>query len=113
MILNVYRSISENDNKETEKASKKVAKRILTRTHLLSVVPLINRLLKENTSEDVITEWLRHFFNGTKAPTNYAEYNNRCTSGSGHAESVRIRLEVIEKDYNKFVVSREESLNVQ
>lgn len=113
MILNVYKFISEDDNKETEKKSKKIAKRIITRTHLLSVVPLINRLLKENTSEDVITEWLRHFFNGTKAPTNYAEYNNRCTSGSGHAESVRIRLEVIEKDYNKFVVSREESLNVQ
>lgn len=102
-ILTTYKMIVSDENEDTIKANKRIAKRLLTRTHMLSILPIVNRSLNENVSDELFTEWVKEFFSGTKSATKYDEYNSRCSSGSGHAENIKVRLDVIEKDYNEFM----------
>lgn len=102
-ILNTYKTIIADDSPETGKISKRIAKRLLTRTHMLSIMPIVKRSLEENVSDEMFTNWVKNFFCGTKSVTKYNDYNTRCASGSGHAENVKVRLKVVKKDYEKFM----------
>lgn len=102
-ILNTYKTIVADDSPETGKLSKRIAKRLLTRTHMLSIMPIVKKSLIDRVPDDVFTLWVKNFFCGSRSATKYDEYNSRCTAGSGHAETIKIRLDVIKKDYNKFM----------
>ena len=102
-ILNTYKLIVADTSAETGKISKRIAKRLITRTHMLSIMPIVKRSLDDNVSDEVFTLWVKNFFCGTKSVTKYEDYNARCTSGSGHAENIKVRLKVINKDYEKFM----------
>lgn len=102
-ILNTYKTIVSDTSEETGKISKRIAKRLLTRTHMLSIMPIVKTSLEENVSDEMFTNWVKNFFCGKKSATKYDSYNSRCTSGSGHAENVKVRLSVIKKDYEKFM----------
>ena len=102
-ILNAYKTIVADTSAETGKISKRIAKRLITRTHMLSIMPIVKRSIDENVSDEVFALWVKNFFCGTKSVTKYEDYNARCTSGSGHAENIKVRLKVINKDYEKFM----------
>lgn len=102
-ILNTYKTIIADDSPETGKLSKRIAKRLLTRTHMLSIMPIVKKSLIDRVPDDVFTLWVKNFFCGSRSATKYDEYNSRCTAGSGHAETIKVRLDVIKKDYNKFM----------
>ena len=102
-ILNTYKTIIADDSTETGKLSKRIAKRLLTRTHMLSIMPIVKKSLIDRVPDDVFTLWVKNFFCGSRSATKYDEYNSRCTAGSGHAETIKVRLDVIKKDYNKFM----------
>ena len=102
-ILNTYKTIISDTSEETGKLSKRIAKRLITRTHMLSILPIVKRSLDENISDEMFTNWVKNFFCGTKSVTKYNEYNTRCTAGSGHAENIKVRMDVIRKDYEKFM----------
>lgn len=102
-ILNTYKTIVADDSPETGKLSKRIAKRLLTRTHMLSIMPIVKKSLIDRVPDDVFTLWVKNFFCGSRSATKYDEYNSRCTAGSGHAETIKVRLDVIKKDYNKFM----------
>lgn len=102
-ILTAYKAIIADDSPETGKISKRIAKRLITRTHMLSIMPMVKRSLEENVSDEVFTNWVKNFFCGTKSVTKYNDYNTRCSSGSGHAENVKVRLKIVKKDYENFM----------
>ena len=102
-ILNTYKTIVADTSAETGKISKRIAKRLITRTHMLSIMPIVKRSLDDNVSDEVFTLWVKNFFCGTKSVTKYEDYNARCTSGSGHTENIKVRLKVIKNDYEKFI----------
>lgn len=102
-ILTAYKAIISDDSSETGKISKRIAKRLLTRTHMLSIMPIVKRSLEENVSDEMFTNWVKNFFCGTKSATKYNDYNTRCTASSGHAENVKVRLNVVKKDYENFM----------
>lgn len=106
-ILEVYKTIASDTSTETGKLSKKIAKRIITRTHMLSIIPIVKKSIEDGVSIELFTAWVKNFFCGSKSPTKYDKYNSKATSGSGHAESVKARLDVINKDYNKFMKKHE------
>ena len=112
-ILNTYKTIITDDSPETGKLSKRIAKRLLTRTHMLSIMPIVKKSLIDRVPDDVFTLWVKNFFCGSRSATKYDEYNSRCTAGSGHAETIKVRLDVIKKDYNKFMkkIEKENSID--
>lgn len=81
---------------------KKVAKRIYTRTHMISIVPVIAQSIADGRTVSEMMEWFVHFFAGKKSATISSIYNSAAGSGSGKKESVRKRLDEIEKSYDNY-----------
>lgn len=81
---------------------KRVAKRVLARTHLISIVPIVWKSLQDGLSEEQITNWASAFFSGKKSASISEAYNQNAGSGSAKKESIRRRMEEIEKHYNQF-----------
>ena len=81
---------------------KKIAKRIYARTHMISIVPIIKRSIDEGLTDKQVMEWFINFFSGKKFPTVSKEYNEAAGRGTGKNFSIKIRLNEIERDYNKY-----------
>ena len=81
---------------------KKIAKRILTRTHLISIVPIIWQSLQNGLSDKQMAEWAEGFFCGKRSASISDVYNQNAGSGSAKKEAVRKRLEEIRTHFNGF-----------
>lgn len=110
-ILEVYKRIASDNSVETGKLSKKIAKRVITRTHMLSIIPITMKSINDDVDIELFTLWVKSFFCGKKSPTKYDRYNSNATSGSGHVEAVKARLEVVKSDYTKYMKNHQKSLD--
>lgn len=86
---------------------KKVAKRILVRTHLITMVPVIWKSMQDGLTDQQTAEWAAEFFNGKRGASISLAYNMSAGSGSAKKESVRKRLEEIMKNYEGYFKNRE------
>ncbi len=89
---------------------KKIAKRIYTKTHMISIVPVILTSIYENRTDEEVMKWFITFFSGKKSVTTSITYNSASSSGSGRKEAVRKRLEAVEKSYKTFFKEKEKSV---
>lgn len=83
--------------KETE--DKKFRKRIMTRIHLISVVPIIANALKgHEATEEELVAWMHRFFKGERYATISDVYNDNAGSGSARKEAVQQRYNAMQRD---------------
>lgn len=109
-VLEVYTVLTATGDKHDAK----VAKRLVTRTHLISLVPIISKQIsKDSWNTQQFTNWARHFFAGAKSATIDETYNDASRSGSGKSENVKKRLEAIESDYRQYIVSGQDEKDAQ
>lgn len=80
----------------------KIKKRLYTRTHMVSIAPVILRSIYDGISEEKIMNWFVYFFSGKKSPTISSEYNSTVSSGSGKKESVKKRLNTLSESYHDY-----------
>lgn len=85
-----------------ERENKRAAKRIVTRTHMISVVPFVKESLERKISEEGFANWFEQFFCGTRSATNCIPYNSATGSGSAKKESVKKRHLALKKDFDSF-----------
>ena len=78
----------------------KIKKKILVRTHLISIVPFINRAMDEERDDNDVATWITEFFGGDDKY--FDEYNERTRSGSNKRDAVRARNDALEKSYTTF-----------
>jgi len=101
-ILEVYTTLTATNNKPDAK----IAKRLITRTHLISLVPIISKQINNNSFDiQQFTNWIKHFFNGTKSATINDIYNEAARSASGKTENVKKRLDLITEDFRKYLLT--------
>lgn len=81
---------------------KKVAKRILTRMHMISIVPIVWQSIEDGLSDKQFAEWFATFFAGKKSASISSVYNDAAGSGSARKEAVGKRLDEIAKHYGTF-----------
>lgn len=103
LVKSVHDYIIADDSDET--LNKKIAKKLYTRTHMISLTPLFSKVIEENIDEHKLYEFICTFFNGGKSATISDNYNIYATAGSGHVESIKNRLEAIETEWKKFSVA--------
>ena len=83
--------------------AKKVAKRITTRTHLISLIPYIHRGYKENRTVEDMVAWVETFFYTTNRSTTISEkYNMACKSASNSRDAVCTRDDELNDSYEAF-----------
>jgi len=106
VITTVYDKVLETYTTLTgtgDKQDAKIAKRLITRTHLVSIMPIVAKLIANDTWDtEKFTAWTRKFFAGTKSATISEIYNEAARSSSGKVESVKKRLNAVNDDYNAF-----------
>ena len=106
VITTVYDKVLETYTTLTgtgDKQDAKVAKRLITRTHLVSIMPIVAKLIANDTwNTEKFTAWTRKFFAGTKSATISEIYNESARNSSGKVESVKKRLNAVNDDYNAF-----------
>lgn len=103
-ILATYNDIVSIDSKEAQK----VAKRVITRTHLLSLVPVALESINNNINVFEFTKFVIEFFSGKKSASIDEIYNNAAGSGSGKADNVSKRITAITQAYNTYFKDIEE-----
>jgi len=108
-VLDAYRTIANITNKDPVeiKRDKKVMKRILSKTHLVSIIPFALRSVKDDVSAYTFSNWLRHFYAGKKRASINDVYNDNSTRGSSKASAIKAREDVLKKDYEAFVNDKE------
>ena len=80
----------------------KVDKRLLTRTHLISLVPMMWKSLQNGLSDNQVAEWVTTFLSGGKSASISVIYNENAGSGSARKEAVRKRLDEITKHFDEY-----------
>lgn len=92
----VYDFIKENENLDA-KIRAKVTKRMLTRTHFISLIPLFEHC------DDLpkLAGFLYRFF-GTKSTSIRDDYNAASRSGSSSASNVETRLKALNDEWQKY-----------
>lgn len=81
---------------------RKIAKRIYTRTHMISIVPIVKKSLEDEMDIEDFTAWIKSFFDGGQQATVSSSYNGVIQQGSNKESSVKIRLNALEEDYEAF-----------
>ena len=85
---------------------KKIARRLLMRTHMISSMRMVWRSLEDGISAKAFAEWFETFFAGKKRATISDVYNDNAGGGSARKESVKKRLEEVEKHYTAYFAGK-------
>ena len=93
-VLEVYTELTE----DADKATMRIAKKMLVRTHLISLIPFVKEAIDKEIPENKFGDFVLNFFGGKIDPT----YTSNATSGSNHHAQVEARRKSLEKAFNAF-----------
>lgn len=99
-ILETYNYIK--DNTFDAKIGNRIAKRVVTRTHLISLVPFAISSIDDGISIEQFSKWVSTFFNGTRGTTIDEVYNTNAQQSSSKAENIRRRNMALSTSYNTY-----------
>lgn len=94
-IINVHEELKGNHEKD-------VAKKLYTETHLISLIPYINKAMENDVSESIFAEWLISFFKTENDSDVYTQYMEATSSGVARNASIVARHEALSESYKGF-----------
>lgn len=84
--------------------NKATVKKILTKTHFLSLLPLMDKANDEKIKDEVIADFLLKFFKVDNKTSISSKYNEACGSGCAKKETVTTRYSELERYLNKTIM---------
>lgn len=97
-------------NIDERKLNIKIAKRIFVRTHMMTVVPIVQRALIDDKDGREMADFFKKFF-GSKSATSISDaYNSNARDGGNHAPKVAVRLAELSKAYDEFFSETSENI---
>lgn len=84
---------------EKQTGMKKAAKTILKKTHMVSVMYVIDRAVKDGMKSEDVLQCLAQFYDEGK-PSTDEKYNEACSNGSNHAGNVVARRDALKEQYD-------------
>lgn len=109
-LLRVFNFIVEIHDELIGNKEKDVAKKLYTETHLVSLIPYINKSMENGISEAMVAEWLVNFFKTENDSDVYAKYMEACTGGVARNASIMARHEALGQSYKEFFKEAENML---
>ena len=83
--------------------SKKAARRMITKTHLITLSYFFDKFIEKNFTDDEILRFVDQIYGSEGKPTDMDSYNEACQNGSNHAPNVAARHDAIKEQYDWFV----------
>ena len=97
-LQNVYKLMKEYQTADYARS----AKRMMVKTHFLSLIPLTLRSKKDGILVEDFMEWVQKFFSGKKYASISEAYNRASGNGSAKSDNIKIRLNEMTADYEKY-----------
>ena len=87
VIYNIHSELDISDANQ-----KRIAKRIVTRTHLVALTKIIMDALEDDYEILHIIEWVKVFFDGGRSASVDSVYNTSCGAGSARRDKIDARM---------------------
>jgi hypothetical protein len=100
-MIEVFNLIVDTHNILVDNKRKKIAKKLYTETHLVSVVPYFHMAVKNGIDANMMADWISEFFDAHDASVS-CEYNYACSGGSARNGNIVARHKALAKSYEKF-----------
>ena len=101
-LIKVFDFIYNVHNHLVEHKEKKVAKKLYTETHMVSLVPFVKRAIQNDIDECMFAGWLISFFTSDDGASVSANYNEAAGSGSAKAFNIMARDEALAESYAEY-----------
>lgn len=82
--------------------NKKVAKKLYTETHLVSLIPYFAMSVENNIVSEMMADWLIEFFGTTEGASISTLYNEAAGSGSAKSSNIIDRDDALSESYTEF-----------
>ena len=107
-LIEVFDLIVNVHSRLIESKEKKVAKKLYTETHLISLIPYFKKAVEEEINEELIVSWIVDFFGATEGASVSDSYNEASGSGSAKAINIQARDKALSDSYEEFFKEDEE-----
>lgn len=109
-LVNVFDFVVNAHNELMENKEKSVAKKLYTETHLISLIPYIDKAMENDINEAMFCEWLVNFFKTENDSEVYNKYMEACSNGIAQNASVVSRHDSLGASYKEFFKTEENIL---
>ena len=96
---------------QDKKANKKIMKRMMTKTHTITLLPIIRCMIDNEVNLELFTKWLCRFFSSVDGASVSKTYNENAVKGSSKVSAVTARLNAMLEDFNEFVANKSADTN--
>lgn len=101
-LIKIFDSIASTYSCLIDRKEKKVAKKLYTETHMVSLIPYFKSAIEDGIDAGLFTDWLVDFF-GVKDTASVSEqYNDACAGGSAKNVNILARHNALKESYDKF-----------
>ena len=103
-MIEVFDLIFDTHYNLMERKEKRVAKKLYTETHLISLMPYFKKAVDEGIGEDMMADWMVSLFNTGDKTTSTSEAYNDAVDNGGLAKNVTIvaRNKALADSYSEF-----------
>lgn len=107
-MIEVFNLIVDTHESLLGRKAKKVAKKLYTETHLVSLIPYFAMSVQNNIVSEMMADWLIEFFGTTDSASVSALYNEAAGSGSAKSANIIDRDDALSESYTEFFKVDEE-----
>lgn len=101
-LVNVFDFIVGVHEELVARAHKKIAKKLYTETHLVSLIPYFKQAMENEVSVGMMAEWIIDFFMINNDSKLHEKYEAACHGGVARNTSIVARHEALGKSYEEF-----------
>ena len=101
-MIEVFNLIVDTHESLIGRNEKKVAKKLYTETHMVSLIPYFAMSVKNDIVSEMMADWLIEFFGTTDGASVSTLYNEASGSGSAKPSNIIDRDDALSESYNKF-----------
>lgn len=107
-MIEVFNLISDTHAALIDRKNKKVAKKLYTETHMVSLVPYFKDAIEANINEEMMADWISEFFGSDNAATVSEKYNNACAGGNAKNINIVARHNALADSFAEFFKTEED-----
>jgi hypothetical protein len=111
-LIEVFDFVVATHDELTGRIEKKIAKKLYTETHLISLIPYFKKAMENDISVSMMAEWVIDFFMTNNGLDEYTKYMEASSGGVARNASVVARHTALGKSFSEFFKSEENSENI-
>lgn len=101
-LVEVFNLIQEVHSTLMDTKQKRVARKLYTETHLISVVPFFAKAVEDGIESDLMADWISEFFTSDNGASVSEEYNLAAGAGSAKNVNVNNRNTALSQSFEDF-----------